>query len=286
MFGRQGASSTSTSASKKKKRSKTSKKQTKAEIPLSNLESQAANRILHAKSGTAAPEHTNGRTSNSQSDDKARAASKTKSASNTGAQNGRTSQVDQEDFPPLSVAASSKAPITNASSTRATKQVPLAERLAKTRPQTAVDDMVEKDDILQGEKVYSRTMRIVKPSETKPLLLDEDDDAWEQPRQEQTGDSTWQSVPIASKSAFTYSIGNALPYADTATIHLFCNNATSVLFHTHTLLHCYRGIYHTIIFHTFQSVVAASSFTVRAWITGTYEETTTKCEKGCRHESR
>jgi len=228
LLGRQGTSSTtSTSTSKKKKRSKASKKQVKDETPVAG---GAVSQVVDKTVNPIGNAHV--RPSNSHPHDKAGATGKTKAASNVRLQNGHASQLDQEEFPPLSRAAPSKEPIPVASSTKATNsKQPLAERLAKTRPKTAVDDMVEKDDILQGEKVYSRTMRIVKPSETKPLLLDEDDDGWEQPRQQQTEDSAWQSVPIASKSSFVYIFVDMLLYTDFATTVLFCNDATYILFH-------------------------------------------------------
>lgn len=75
---------------------------------------------------------------------------------------------------------------------------PLAERRAKVQAKTVVDDMVEKDDALQGQKVFAQTMRIVKPQPAKPLLLDDgEDDEVDDEQAARTRESAWQSVPVS-----------------------------------------------------------------------------------------
>lgn len=194
LFGRQGTSTTSsTSAGKKKKRSKASKS-AKAQVPPSDNAARAANGADNGKFSKAAAKA---------SSDRCSASASTQATRQAPAEKNHVRQPEEEEeFPPLSSSTSSK-PVKGLP-----KQMPIAERLAKPRPKTAVDDMVEKDAELQGQKVYSRTMRIVKPQETKPMLLDEQgDDDWEQaPKREQTDNYAWQSVPIASKSTSFVSI--------------------------------------------------------------------------------
>jgi hypothetical protein len=242
LFGRQGASTAaSTSAGKKKKRSKASKG-AKSQAPQSDNSGKGTNGVDHIKSSKAQAKASNDRSSATAS---AQATRQVPAQVNHVRQ---SEEAEEEDFPPLFSSTSLKsvkAPL---------KQIPLAERLAKPRPKTAVDDMVEKDDEWQGHKIYSRTMRIVKPQETEPLLLDEkDDEDWEKPAREQAEDSAWQSVPVASKSALIFCrsfIALMLSVVD----ELLSTNATMY----------YRIIYDTHS-HYLQPATTANSGTVDTW---------------------
>lgn len=121
------------------------------------------------------------------------------------AENGTSGPSDSDDveFPSLSssyAARASQGTSSNGKNPAKSQPKPLAERRAKTLPKTAVDDMVEKDDALQGEQKFSRTMRIVKPQADKPLLLDDEGDSWSDGHREARQDSAWQSVPVSSRS--------------------------------------------------------------------------------------
>lgn len=207
LFGRQSASAESQKkTTKKKKRSKASKTakaqdettDAAAQVPKASAEGSSARPVSRAVDGTT---RQNGHEQQPATTQSRKGERSTQSNSALVKNDGQ-----EEDFPPLS---SSR----DAVHANTAKQIPLAERLAKTHPKTAVDDMVEKDDALQGKKVYSRTMRIVKPQESKPLLLDNstnDDDEWENTGQESLKESAWQSVPLSTKS--TSSARNYTPY--------------------------------------------------------------------------
>ena len=79
-----------------------------------------------------------------------------------------SSNGDASDFPPLGA----PAPPSASSHPR-----PLAERKAQnTRRKTAVDDMIDPDDEELRAKTFKRTMRIVKPGQATPTILDGGDD--------------------------------------------------------------------------------------------------------------
>jgi hypothetical protein len=103
-----------------------------------------------------------------------------------------------EEFPPLSA---------TVAKAQSQPQKPLAERLAKPVPKTAVDDMLDRE--VEPERTFSRTMRIVKPAPSPPLLIDD-------PNEEEEKDSAdlfaerdsraekepaWESVPITSQKS-------------------------------------------------------------------------------------
>lgn len=101
-----------------------------------------------------------------------------------------------EEFPPLSASVKPSQP-----------HKPLAERHAKPVPKTAVDDMLDRD--VEPERTFSRTMRIVKPAQSPPRLVDEpsEDDEKESsdPFAERDSgpekEAAWESVPITSQKS-------------------------------------------------------------------------------------
>lgn len=98
---------------------------------------------------------------------RATAAAKGK-ASLVGSSASSSSNGDTSDFPPLG----GPAPASASSHPR-----PLAERKAQnTRRKTAVDDMIDPDDEELRAKTFKRTMRIVKPGQAAPTILDGADD--------------------------------------------------------------------------------------------------------------
>lgn len=133
---------------------------------------------------------------------------KGKASFTVGSSASSSSNGDASDFPPLGAPAASSA---------SSHPRPLAERKAQnTRRKTAVDDMIDPDDEELRAKTFKRTMRIVKPGQTTPTILDggddgdsesgagrgdalfgREDDATERAERE----SAWQTVAVPKKPA-------------------------------------------------------------------------------------
>ncbi|KAK9895243.1 hypothetical protein P389DRAFT_90365 [Cystobasidium minutum MCA 4210] len=203
LFGREPVSK---STNKKKKRSKASKKAARSQIESTDdVEKPSAVATAKIAGPPAAGKQSSNQTQNKQNLKRPKGvdAQKTSQPSNI-AKASPTYQdsEDDDDFPELTSSYAAK--VSKGVDSKDNVRKPLAERRAKALPETAVDDMVEKDDALQGQKIYSRTMRIVKPEADKPLLLDEQDEHDDGSEQEDSEarrqESAWQSVPLSSKS--------------------------------------------------------------------------------------
>jgi hypothetical protein len=195
LFGRTSSVSTAKAGNKKKKRSKASKKG--QQLEKSNVSNEVDTSTTNA---TPAPPSVATKRANRQQPPEAAATTQNKKKHGvTETKDTRSATDDVEDFPSLQASYTRK---TSTERNGSTPQKPLAERLAKRQPKTAVDDMVEKDDPIQGQKSFNRTMRIVKPEEQKPLLVDEDEekDEWSNAGKSSAQDSAWQDVPIGTKS--------------------------------------------------------------------------------------
>lgn len=195
LFARSPTTST-TASKKKKKRTKPSKK-----VQQTNPSSSEAPQAVSISNEIARPAPVKPDTSNDLG--RSTPAAKSKAASRDQAPLDGSNRVSQqEDFPPLLSASRGNA----AAQAKANDRKPLAERVKRTQPKTAADDMVEGDDPLQGQKTYSRTMRIIKPTNDQPLLLDEsleteDDNTqdWEPSSARPSREPAWESVPERSE---------------------------------------------------------------------------------------
>lgn len=242
LFGR-SAQTSAKSSSKKKKRSKASKSKaasTAVDGPQQDVKNVGKTNpkpsLSSSKPGGQAPAKQSSKDGTSIGQGKGQRARDAHDGKSVPAENAtlESSESDDEEFPSLSssyAARASQGTSSNANNPAKSQPKPLAERRAKTLPKTVVDDMVEKDDALQKEQKFSRTMRIVKPQADKPLLLDDEGDSWSDGHREARQESAWQSVPVSSKSRCraTVAVQHVLHAAEAAPPLHVCNRVLTYL---------------------------------------------------------